>query len=210
MIIIILLDTIFRICQLFFASFINSLTNEIVSTILASFQFYVILILLNHILLNKNTHDLLEKTEIKYPFPTTILFFCFSFTLKISKLISLIQYITAIIACIIYAYYVWGKIKIFSENIEKKKLIPIKYLTESFLLYAVLNLIIYFILKIIMLIIEHPLYLSYTEVASDNVFKELAKYLSYCEVISIYYLFNKYLNEENYNEEKVKIYNVDS
>ena len=61
-----------------------------------------------------------------------------------------------------------------------------------------------------MLIIEHPLYLSYTEVASDNVFKELAKYLSYCEVISIYYLFNKYLNEENYNDEKVKIYNVDS
>jgi hypothetical protein len=145
-----ILDTIFRICLLFFASFLYSLTNEIVSTILASFQFYVILILLNHVLLNKKSHNLLENPEIKYPFLTTILFFCFSFTSKISKLISLIQYITAIIACLIYAYYVWGKLKIFSENIEKKKLIPTKYLTRSLLLFIVLNLIIYYFLKIIM------------------------------------------------------------
>ena len=65
-----------------------------------------------------------------------------------------------------------------------------------------------------MLIIEHPLYLSYTEVASDNVFKELAKYLSYCVVMSIYYLYNKYVNEENNylkkSEEGEKIYSVGS
>ena len=211
-----LLDVFFRIYQLFFASFIYSLTNEIVSTAFTSLQFYVILILLNKILLNKKSHKLLENPEIKYPFLTTILFFCFSFTSKFSKMISLIQYTAAIIACLIYAYYVWGKLKIFSENIEKKKLIPTKYLTRSLLLFIVLNLTIYYFLKIIILIIEHPLYLSYTEVASDDVFKELAKYLSYCEVISIYYLFNKYVNEENYDysknadEGKVKIYSIDS
>ena len=210
-----ILDTIYRIYQLIFASFIYSLTKEIVSTILASFQFYVILILLNHILLNKKSHNLLENPEIKYPFLTTILFFCFSFTSKISKLISLIQYTTGIIACLIYAYYVWGKLQIFSKNIKRKKLISTKYLIRFLLLFIVLYFMIYYFLKIIILIIENPLYLSYAEVASD-VFKELAKYLSYCVVISIYYLFNKYLNEENYDysinsdEGEVKIYSVGS
>ena len=209
-----ILDTIFRICQLFLASFKYSLTNEIVSTILASFQFYVILILLNYILLNEKSHNLLENPEIKYPFLTTILFFCFSFTSKISKFISLIQYTTAIIACLIYSYYIWGKLQIFLENSLKKNLMSKKNSMRLLILFNVLYFIIYYFLKIIILIIEHPLYLSYAELASD-VFKELAKYLFYCVVISIYYLFNKYVNEENNDylkksEEGEKIYSVGS
>ena len=68
-------------------------------------------------------------------------------------------------------------------------------------------------MKIISLIIEHPLYLSYAELASD-IFKEFGKYLSFCAMISIYYLFNKYKNEDNYdysknsNEGEVSIYSV--
>ena len=211
-----LLDTIFRLCQLlFFASFIYSLTDEIVSTIFASFQFYVILILLNHILLNKKTQNLLENPEIKYPFLATILFFCFSFTSKISKFISLIQYTTAIIACLIYAYYVWGKLQIFLTNIERKHLISIKHIIHFLLLFIVLYFMIYYFLKVIILTIQYPLYLSYAEVASD-IFKEVGKYLSYCLVISIYYLFNKYINEEKYDYSKnldegnIKIYSVGS
>ena len=210
-----ILDVAFRIYHLLFASFIYALTNEIVSTILASVQFYVMLILLNHILLNEKTHKLLENPEIKHPFLTTILFFCFSFTSKISKIISLIQYATAILACIIYAYYVWGKLKIFLSNIEKKNLIVVKYSIQFSLLFIVLYSIIYYFLKIIILIIEHPLYLSYAELASI-VFKEITKYLSFCVVISIYYLFNKYINEKDYDysknsdEGKVKIYSLGS
>ena len=210
-----LLDVIFRIYQLIFASFIYSLTNEIVSTAFTSFQFYVILILLNQILLNKKAHKLLENPEIKYPFLTTILFFCFSFTSKISKLISLMQYTTAIIACLIYAYYVWGKIQIFLVNIEKKNLISIKNYISFIFLFISLYFVIYYFLKIITLIIEHPLYLSYAELASD-IFKEVGKYLSFCAAISMCYLFNKYINEDNYhysknsNEGEVSIYSVGS
>ena len=208
-----LLDGISRIYQLFFASYKYSLTNEIVSSAFSSFQFYVILILLNGILLNKKAHKLLENPEIKFPFLTTILFFCFSFKKKKKKMISLIQYTAAIIACLIYAYYVWGKIQIFLVNIENKNLISVKGFIRFIILFIGLYFVIYYFLKIILLIIEHPLYLSYAELASD-IFKEIGKYLSFCGVISIYYLFNKYINENNYdfsnnsNKGEVSIYSV--
>jgi hypothetical protein len=54
-----------------------------------------------------------------------------------------------------------------------------------------------YILKIIRLLVGNPLYCSYIEMAYD-VFKEVGKYLVFIFLICIYYLFNKYINNENY------------
>jgi len=44
---------------------------------------------------------------------------------------------------------------------------------------------------------ENPLYCSYIEMAYD-VFKEVGKYLVFTFLICIYYLFNKYIKNEDY------------
>ena len=47
------------------------------------------------------------------------------------------------------------------------------------------------------LFVENPLYCSYIEMACD-VFKEVGKYLVFIFLICIYYLFNKYIKNEDY------------
>ena len=117
---IIILDTIFRINYLYITSFVYSLTIEIVYTNVAYFQFYIILTsLIKSNFLNKNFDNRLDTPEIKYPFLTSILFFCFWISLNISKLVSLIQHVFALIACLMYAIAFLGKIQIFMAYFKK-------------------------------------------------------------------------------------------
>lgn len=194
----IILDAIFRIINLYITSFKYSLINEIFFTLFATGQFYVILILLNQIFTDKNNESLLDSLAIKFPFLTSIAFFIFTFTLNISKIISIFQYIGAIIAILAYVYYVGGKIELFLNNVEKK--CP-SFLGHNFAhnlpVFIGIYLIIYYIMKLLGLFITNLLYISYLEMFGD-IFKEVGKYLVFCLVISIYYLFNKYIKEEDY------------
>jgi hypothetical protein len=195
----ILLDALFRIIHLYIISFVYSLVKEIIITVFATFQFYLIIILLNQIFTDKNNERFLESLELKFPFLSTIFFFIFAIVLDISKIFSLVQYICAISSIILYAYYVGGKVDLFLKNIEKKNPnFGYRNFSYNLTLFTALYFIIHYFLKIISLMIENTLYSSYMEMICD-IFKEVGRYLVFTLVIIIYYLFNKYIKEEDYD-----------
>ena len=157
------------------------------------------ILLLNQIFTDKNNENLLESLEIKDPFLTSVAFFMLAFILNISKIISFIKYIFAIIAILGYGYYISIKIDLFLINVDKKN--PYYYgqiFASNMPQFIIIYFILYYIFKILILFIKNKLYISYMEMASD-IFKEVGKYLSFCLVITTYYLFNKYIKEEDYH-----------
>ncbi len=194
-----ILDAVLRIINLYITTFIYSVLKEIIITLIVTLQFYLMILLLNQIFTDKNNESLLESLEIKYPFLTSVAFFFLSFILNFSKAISFFKYILAIIALLGYGYYIDIKVNLFLKNVEKKNpYFPGQRFTSNITQYIIIYFVIYYILKIFGLFIEDKLYFSYMEMACD-VFKEVGKYLSFCLVISIYYLFNKYIKEEDYD-----------
>jgi len=194
-----ILDAVLRIINLYITTFIYSVLKEIIITLIVTLQFYLMVLLLNQIFTDKNNESLLESLEIKYPFLTSVAFFFLSFILNFSKAISFFKYILAIIALLGYGYYIDIKVNLFLKNVEKKNpYFPGQRFTSNIPQYIIIYFVIYYILKIFGLFIENKLYFSYMEMACD-VFKEVGKYLSFSLVISIYYLFNKYIKEEDYD-----------
>jgi hypothetical protein len=63
--------------------------------------------------------------------------------------------------------------------------------------FILLYFFIHYILKISSLFINDSLYLSYIQMGCD-IFKEVAKYLVFGLMICIYYVFSKYINEDDY------------
>ena len=211
----IILDACIRIINLYITSFIYSLNREIFFTAFSTFQFFLILTILNQIFQDNNISEL-ETAEIKLPFLTSIFFFIFAITLNNSKLVSLIQYTLAIIAILAYTYYIKGNIYTFLSSIRKKKEnFEAKNFIYNLPLFIMLYFIIYYFLKIVALLIENKLYCSYMEMACD-LFKEVGKYLCFSMVITIYYLYNKYIKREDYeydsdvNQGSVKIISISS
>ena len=195
----IILDAILRILNLYINSFVYSLIKEILITMIVTLQFYLIILLLNQIFTDKNNESLLESLEIKYPFLTSVAFFMLAFILNFSKAISFFKYILAIFAILGYGYYIDIKIDLFLKNVEKKNpYFSGQRFTSNIPQFIIIYFLIYYVLKIFGLFIENKLYFSYMEMVCD-IFKEVGKYLSFCLVISIYYLFNKYIKEEDYD-----------
>ena len=195
----ILLDSLFRIIYLYITSFLYSFIKELVSSCLASLEFYIILTLLNQMFLNKNIDSLLESPEIKFPFLSSLIFFCFSIVINNFKLLSLLQYIIGVIATLGYGYYISGKVNIFLQNLAKKNIDYCgKHIIHFLPIFIALYFVVYFSCKLLSLIVLDALYLSYLEMGSD-IFKEVGKYLSFCLVILIYYLFNKHIKEEDFD-----------
>lgn len=120
---------------------------------------------------------------------------------NISKLFSLIQYFCAISAIILYRRYANTKIKLFFKSVKKKN--P-NFVSQNFTynlsLYIQVYFIIYYLLKMLSLVIENKLYCSYMEMLY-NIFKEVGKYLTFAITINLYFLFNKYIKEEEYIDE---------
>ena len=194
-----ILDVVLRIINLYINTFIYSLLKELFINLIVTLQFYLMILLLNQIFTDKNNENLLESLEIKDPFLTSVAFFMLAFILNISKIISFIKYIFAIIAILGYGYYISIKIDLFLINVEKKN--PYYYgqiFASNMPQFIIIYFILYYIFKILILFIKNKLYISYMEMASD-IFKEVGKYLSFCLVITTYYLFNKYIKEEDYH-----------
>ena len=203
----IILDALIRIIKIYIISFIYSLTKEILITFFVTLQFYLIISLLNEIFTDKNMESLLESLEIKQIYLTSVFFFIFAIVINDAK-VSLVQYILAIIALLGYGYYLGSKILIFLNIVAKKN--P-NYIGSRFIgtvsSYIVVYLIIFYVFKIFRVFIENPLYCSYIEMGSD-IFKEVGKYLSFAFIIAIYYLYNKYIKEEDYDKANSNIQNV--
>lgn len=205
----ILFDAILRIVSLYINSFIYSFLTDIILTIFATIQFYLIISLFNQIFTTKFEGNLLETPEIKYTFLSSLIFFVISINLKISKMISLVQYICGIAAIIFYKYYVGRKVNIFLIEVEKISKFSSNNIIENFPLVITFYYIIYYIMKIIRLYIENALFQSYMEMICD-IFKEVGKYLTFGLMIILYYLFNKYIQKEYYDSSNEGTVNISS
>ena len=187
-------DIIIRIAKIFISTFIFSLIKEIIITALVSIQFYLIIYSFNIIFTDKLNENYVENDlKIKFPILITILFFVFTFMHEFSKIISLVQYISAIIAIFFFGRYIQKKIALFFENIKKQNQ---DYKESCFinLLYLIpIYFYFFYIIKIVNLLPKNMLYFSYMEMISDT-FKETGKYLVFILLIVIYFIFNKYLN----------------
>ena len=193
----IIIDILFRIINIYITSFIFSLTMEIIKTAFATFEFLLILMILNQ-MFSDNKPNLLENGEIFSPLLTSLGFILFVININFSKMLLLVQYISGILASIIYGYYLKGKIELYLGNVEKKtQNYAGQICINNLSLFIPLYFTIYLALKIIALIVQNQLYVSYLEMGSD-IFKEVGKYFSFALVIFLYNLYNKYL-EENFD-----------
>ena len=206
-------DAIIRIINLYISSFIYSLVTEIIQTSFATFQFYLVISLLNHIFISKYGGYANETPEINYIYCSCIFFFVISIALNTSKMISLVQYICAIAAIIYYKHYIERKVDLFLSEIAKQSSkFKKSNIIQNFPLFIALYYLIYNILKIIRLYVENLLYQSYMEMFLD-IFKEVGKYLSFMMVISLYYIFDKYIQKYDYdfsNDSKQDSVNISS
>ena len=194
----IILDVILRIITLFTSSFTYSLQKEICITTFSTLQFILIINLLNQIYKDKNVSNSMD-TGINNKFLCSILFCGFTIVLNFSKIISLVQYALAIISLIIFGYIVGSKNTLFLKGIFKKN--PNFYgknFTYNLPLFIGIYFFVHYVLKILGLFIDNPLYCSYMEMACD-LFKEVGKYLTFVLVISVYYLYNKYVKDINFS-----------
>ena len=193
----IMLDAIIRIINLYATSFKYSFSAELFTTCLATFQFYLIVNLLNLIITDKRNPNYSENSGIRNINIYVCIFFFSSFVFNFSKIISLLQYICTIGAIILFAYYIDKQTILFLSGIEKKNpAVQGKNFFQNVSLFISVYYFLNYILKIMRLLVENPLYCSYIEMAYD-VFKEAGKYLVFIFLISIYYLFNKYISNED-------------
>ena len=194
----IILDALLRIINLYITSFIYSLIKEIFISLVVTLQFHLMIILLNEIFTDKNM-DMLDSPYIKYPYLSCAVFFIFVIKIDDVIFLSIIQYVLAIIALLAYSYYISTKILLFLNNVSKKNPnFAGRSQIANLSSFIVIYFIIYYVLKLFGLFLKNKLYCSYMEMGSD-IFKEVGKYLSFALVIAIYYLFNKYIKEDDYD-----------
>jgi hypothetical protein len=194
----IMFDAVLRIINLYATSFKYSFSREIFTTCLATFQFYLIVNLLNLIMTDKKNPNYSEISGIKNANIYISIFFFSSFVFNFSKVISFIQYLCTIGAILLFEYYIDKETILFLSGIMKKNPDFIgKNFLQNFPIFISVYYSLNYILKIIRLLVVNPLYCSYIEMTYD-VFKEVGKYLVFIFLICIYYLFNKYIKNEDY------------
>ena len=203
---IILVDVLIRLLYIYFNSFDYVLLNEICFTCLSTVQFF----LLNNIfkkIFKDEYYDGTETLEIQSPFLLSLIFFFLGFTFNLSKSLSIIQYVLAMIAIISYAYYIQSRINLLLNNMEKKGMeITCRKMSVNLVYLIALYFIIFYGLKLCNLFIENKLYYSYLLMAGD-IFKEGAKFLLFGFMILIIKSFNKFTKDfDEFNAEKENAY----
>lgn len=193
--ILIILDILFRIIYLFISTLKNLLLKEIIFTSLATILFFITIILLNNILADKN----FDNEEIRFPIITSLFFFLFSIDLEFPKNIIISKYIISIVVVTIYTCYIWRKVEIFLSCVEKKNFKYSGKLLHSLTLIIGCYYIIYFCLKLLLCFhYEIEINSIYIEIGID-IIKEIAKFAIFCLVISLFYLFQKYIKDDDYD-----------
>jgi hypothetical protein len=203
---IILVDVLIRLLYIYYNSFDYILLNEVCFTCLSTVQFF----LLNSIfkkMFKDEYYDGTETLEIQSPFLLSLIFFFLAFTFNISKPLSLIQYVLAIIAVISYAYYIQSRINLLLNNMQKRGVeITCKRMSINLIYLIALYFVIFYGLKLSNLFIENKLYYSYILMAGD-VFKEGAKFLLFGLMILIIKSFNRFTKDaDEFSGDKENIY----
>jgi hypothetical protein len=203
---IILVDVLIRLLYIYYNSFDYILLNEVWFTCLSTVQFF----LLNSIfkkMFKDEYYDGTETLEIQSPFLLSLIFFFLAFTFNISKPLSLIQYVLAIIAVISYAYYIQSRINLLLNNMQKRGVeITCKRMSINLIYLIALYFVIFYGLKLSNLFIENKLYYSYILMAGD-VFKEGAKFLLFGLMILIIKSFNRFTKDaDEFSGDKENIY----
>lgn len=203
---IILVDVLIRLLYIYYNSFDYILLNEVCFTCLSTVQFF----LLNSIfkkMFKDEYYDGTETLEIQSPFLLSLIFFFLAFTFNISKPLSLIQYVLAIIAIISYAYYIQSRINLLLNNMQKRGVeITCKRMSINLIYLIALYFVIFYGLKLSNLFIENKLYYSYILMAGD-VFKEGAKFLLFGLMILIIKSFNRFTKDaDEFSGDKENIY----
>ena len=197
----IILDGVIRIINLKIASFVYSFPKEILMSIFATIQFFLIINILFAIFGDKRNQNfyggymgiLEDKILLLCCF-----FFC-SLVFIFSKMFSLIQYISCLFAICGFGYMINKKTNIFLESVaQKNKNTKTRFFIINLLLFTGFYFFIYYVVKILSLFIDNPLYCSYIQMLYD-VFKEIGKYLAFIFVSVILYLYNKYIYTEDNN-----------
>ena len=185
---IIIVDTLFRIINLSISTLENLLLKEIILSILASILFLITIILLNNILKDKN----FDNAEIRAPFITSLFFFLLSINLELPQYLTFGKYLISIFAVIMYTFYIGRKVEIFLTCVERKKLKYSGKLLHNFTIFIGFNYIFYFVLNILSLFFENCFYIE----MGIDIIKEMGKFMAFCLVISLYYLFQKYIKDD--------------
>ena len=195
----IMLDGVIRIINLKISSFVYSFPKEILMSIFATIQFYLIINILFAIFEDKRNQN--SSAGYMGIIEDKILLLCCFFFGSIvfifSKMFSLIQYVSCLFALCGFGYIMNKKTNLFLEGVsQKNKNFNAKYFIQNLLLFTGFYFFIYYVIKILSLFIENPLYCSYIQVTYDA-FKEIGKYLAFIFVSSILYLYNKYIYTED-------------
>ena len=207
---ILFLDIIVEIISIFTDAYINNLLQETVFTLILAIQFYLYLQIIERVF-----------SEFIYKYLFSFIYFLIVFDIKMifpnNKLFCVIQYISAIF--LIYFLYkrMMTKLDNFMNNVLK---INIYYQGGIFAFnlpfFILVYLIIFYVFKLIELLIESELYKSYI-IMICLVFKEVSKYLIIFHLFIILYAYNKYIKnsgvaytiEQNKNLNKNKKKNND-
>lgn len=204
---VLLFDVLLRIFSLYFNKFEYELLNELVFSCFSTLQFFYLNTILKK-MFKDDYYDGRESIEIKHPFLFSLAFLFLTFTLKVPKMVSIIQYSIGIIAVMAYAYYIQSRVSLFINNLERKRFdVSCKNMSLNMTYLVALYFIIFQALKICTLFIEHKLYYSYMLMACD-IFKEGGKFLLFGLMMILVNSFNKYIkDEEGENSvEKEEIY----
>ena len=204
---VLLFDVLLRIFSLFFNKFEYELLNELVFSCFSTIQFFYLNTILKK-MFKDDYYDGRESIEIKHPFLFSLAFLFLTFTFKVPKMVSIIQYSIGIIAVMAYAYYIQSRVSLFINNLERKRFdVSCKNMSLNMTYLVALYFIIFQALKICTLFIEHKLYYSYMLMACD-IFKEGGKFLLFGLMMILVNSFNKYIkDEEGENSvEKEEIY----
>ena len=204
---VLLFDVLLRIFSLYFNKFEYELLNEVVFSCFSTVQFFYLNTILKK-MFKDDYYDGRESIEIKHPFLLSLAFLFLTFTFKVSKMVSIIQYSIGIIAVMAYAYYIQSRVSLFINNLERKRFdVSCKNMSLNMTYLVALYFIIFQALKICTLFIEHKLYYSYMLMACD-IFKEGGKFLLFGLMMILVNSFNKYIkDEEGENSvEKEEIY----
>ena len=207
---ILFLDIFVEIISIFTDAYMNNLLQETVFTLILAIQFYLYLQIIERVF-----------SEFIYKYLFSFIYFLIVFDIKMifpnNKLFCVIQYISAIF--LIYFLYkrMMTKLDNFMNNVLK---INIYYQGGIFAFnlpfFILVYLIIFYVFKLIELLIESELYKSYI-IMICLVFKEVSKYLIIFHLFIILYAYNKYIKnsgvqytiEQNKNLNKNKKKNND-
>jgi len=195
----IMIDAFLRVFDIYTASLIYSFPREIISSCFATCEFYIIINLFNKIYIDKRNPNYSENSYIQFNNIYVLIFFILSLLLNFSKVISFIQYILAIVSLYLYGNNATNKLLLFINGVATKNQLinQYQYFIQVIPSFSLMYYYIYYLSKIMGLFFENLLYQSYIEIFGD-IFKEVGKYLIFAMLIFIYFLYNKYIKEEEY------------